>query len=254
MSDLPKTLPHRGLLIMDWGIGGLGAYNAVRQLRPDLDIIYLSDAGQVPYGKMAPDVLQARIQHILQWAARADLSGVIIACNAASTALPGCTLPLPTTGVIAPAITHIKGWPKQHLGVIGGERTIASMAYEAPLVEAGFTVSARVAQPLSAIIEAGAHHEAHARPAFEAFLDGLAVVDTLVLACTHYIAAVDVIASIVPDVQCFDPVDACVQLATSAWSLPEGQGRTHFITTGPVEQMVRSAKLAFGVQIDAVYS
>lgn len=254
MSTLPNTLPHGGLLIMDWGIGGLGAYNAVRQLRPDIDIIYLSDAGQVPYGKMRPNELQARLQLILEWAAQSNLSGVIIACNAASTALPGCALPLPTTGVIVPAITHIKTWPKQHLGVIGGVRTIESMAYETPLVEAGFTVSAKVAQPLSALIEAGAHHEPDAKPAFEAVLDGLDAVDTLILACTHYIAAVDLIASIVPAVRCFDPIDACVQLTTTTWSLPEGQGRTHFLTTGPVAQMIRSAKLAFGVEIDAVYT
>lgn len=251
-NTLPNTLPHGGLLIMDWGIGGLGAYKAVRQQRPDLDIIYLSDAGQVPYGKMQHDELQARLQLIFNWAAQCGLSGVLVACNAASTALPRCTLPI--TGVITPALNLIKTWPKQHLGIIGGQRTIDSMAYETPLVDAGFTVSARVAQPLSALIEAGSHHDDDARPAFEAVLNGLDSVDTLVLACTHYIASVKLISSIVPNVQCFDPVEACVQLATTAWSLPEGQGRTHFMTTGPVEQMIRSAELAFDVQIAQVYS
>ena len=38
--------------ILDWGIGGVSIYKLIKEKRPDVPVIYFSDTGATPYGKM----------------------------------------------------------------------------------------------------------------------------------------------------------------------------------------------------------
>lgn len=46
--------------ICDWGIGGLGVYKELRKRGSNADIVYFSDSGYTPYGKVPKDELHER--------------------------------------------------------------------------------------------------------------------------------------------------------------------------------------------------
>src|SRR3954470_885309 len=146
--------------ILDWGIGGVAFYALARARLPELPIVYWSDAGAVPYGKQAPAELAQRLVAIARWLkCEAGVTHLAIACNAASSVLPRIdprdeTLP-EITGVIEHGVRAAlqRTAPGQVIGVVGGRRTIPSRAYRRAL--SGRTVRQRVAQPISARVEAG---------------------------------------------------------------------------------------------------
>ena len=237
------------LLILDWGIGGIGTFLKMRSARPDLDIVYISDAGQVPYGKQTQIQLSGRVQALVELAEQRGATHAIVACNAASTILQISSFSIPVLGVIEKGLDALAGSEAKHLGVIGGERTILSGAWTTPLEAMGFRVSAKVAQALSALIERGQHRALSSRPVFSGVLSGLEEVDLLVLACTHYVAASALISEILPGVHLYDPVDACIDYAIKEWPLSGGRGNTEFLTSGDVDAMIVGAKLAYDYDI-----
>ncbi len=241
------------LLILDWGIGGIGAFLEVRKRKPAFNILYWSDSGAVPYGKMTQETLSARVLDVLNAATKLGATHAIIACNAASTILPLIDPPIPTIGVIKKGIEKLirdrqEGQKMEHIGIIGGARTIDSGAWSQPLIDHGFHVSANIAQPLSAIIESGKHLDPDSIPVFQSVLSGLEDVTDLVLACTHYVVASDVISAILPQATLFDPVNVCVDYMVENWPLG-GLGDTRFLTTGNISEMEKSAKLAYNLDI-----
>jgi glutamate racemase len=110
-------------------------------------------------------------------------------------------------------------------------------------------VLSRVAQPLSAHIEAG-------RAGSPEFLADLALIlapfrrlDALVLACTHYPAASRWFAAALPDTLLIDPAERLA--AAVAERHPHTQGTPHratrtFLTTGDPDAMRRGAASARG--------
>jgi glutamate racemase len=50
--------------IIDYGIGGLGLYKLIRQDFPKLPLLYFSDSGEVPYGKLSRLRLRARLDPV----------------------------------------------------------------------------------------------------------------------------------------------------------------------------------------------
>lgn len=241
------------VLVLDWGIGGAGALARLLAAYPHLSMVYWSDSGQTPYGRLAPEALAARLERVLEYAARAwGVTHALVACNAASTALHAVRASVPVAGVIEPAVAHLSALPRQTIGIIGGERTIDSGAYTRPLREAGHAVVGVATQPLSALIEAGEHVGDGARAQVAGLLRGLERVDTLALACTHYPAASALIASILPGVDLYDPLDAAMAWIASQWEpswpmMSDSVATLDVVTTGDPAATTRAARLAFGV-------
>ena len=246
------------LLVLDWGIGGAGALARLRQAYPRVPAVYWSDSGQTPYGRLAPDVLARRLELVLDRAAAIwGITHALIACNAASTVLERVRAGLHVAGVIAPAVAYLGALPPQTIGVIGGVRTIASRAYAAPLMAAGHEVVGVATQPLSALIEAGAHARPGALAHVEPLLRGLEHVDTLAMACTHYPAARALIGCALPGVALYDPLDAAMEWVGAHWgeSFEQVTGPAagvEVVTTGDPEATARAARLAFGVRWEDV--
>ncbi len=245
-----KSPQEHPLLILDWGIGGIGTLLKVGSVRPDLDIVYISDAGQVPYGKQTHAQLSDRVQDLVEHAAHHHgVTHAIIACNAASTIMPVSTFSIPVLGVIEKGLEVLEEVEAEHIGVIGGERTILSGAWTDPLEAMGFRVSSKIAQALSALIEAGQHLDSSSRPVFSKILSGFKDVDLLILACTHYVAASVLISELLPGVHLYDPVDACVDYALKEWPLSGGRASIRFLSSGDIDEMIQGAKLAYDYDI-----
>ena len=246
--------------ILDWGIGGVGFYAQARARLPDLPIVYWSDAGAVPYGKLAPDELARRVVVIARWLKReAGVTHLAIACNAASSVLPKIDLADEALPEITGVIEHgaraalERTMPGQTIGVVGGRRTILSGAYRRAL--SGRAVRQRIAQPISARVEAGDMDSEGLRRELDVIMTPLREVNLLILACTHYPALLGAFAERAPGAEIVDPAAELLAWAVDAWeldSLATGGVRDHVLTTGDVEATARSARLAFGMELDPV--
>lgn len=247
---------HR-MLVLDWGIGGLPLLMRLRAARPDAELIYLSDAGYQPYGRVGPAELGARLDAIAGFASRSGATAVAVACNAMSSVLQA-PVTIGPGGVALLSLVHsYLGSPLpsgRTIAVIGGNRIIDSGLYRRGLEAAGNRVLENKAQPLSALIEAG--DRGALPPALRTILAPLAASDALVLACTHYPAAAPEIAALRPDLELIDPLGPLEARCLSALDSPgrtepersasRSAGALRLWTTGDPEASRRGAAAAFG--------
>lgn len=259
MHDAPSCT----VSVLDWGVGGVDLLMRLRAARPDLALRYRSDAGFTPWGKLSAQELRTRLRTIVAQEVAAGSDAVLLACNAASTALPWtATLgPAPrwgVHGVIAPTLALLRVREPAAIGVLGGKRTVQSGAWTRPLRAAGHRVRGRIAQPLSAQIEAGAGDTPQTRALIAALCRPLRHADIVVLACTHYPAVRPTIARLLPRATLIDPADAALAavLAVLPDAEPAGMRRAPGIvrvwTSGEPAATRQAALLAFGVDLPMV--
>jgi len=228
--------------VVDWGIGGLGLVCA---LPAGADILYASDAGAPPYGRLRAGALSARLLQVVCALHARGADEVVVACNAASSVLPLAGAPCPVRGVIEAGVEAALAVPGV-IGVIGGERTIAAGRHAAALRAAGRTVRPRVAQPLSALVEQGRLSGPAVEATVDAVLAPLAGVDVLLLACTHYPALAPVLQARCPGARLVDPV------AVVAAGLSTEPGALSVVTSGDPAQTRAAALAAWGLDVGPV--
>jgi glutamate racemase len=238
---------NRKTLLLDWGIGGLSVYNELKKARAGGACVYFSDSGFTPYGKVPAEELGRRVVAVIRSGAeKYDLNQAVIACNAASTVIEAVRkeIDLPVLGMIEAGIELVKESGKKKIGVIGGGRTVDSRLFSRALAPHGFEVKEEVAQPLSALIEAGELSGPKLEYELSRILRPLSQVDALLLACTHYPAIADPIRKILP-VPLLDP--AAKVAGWLAARLPEAgeQGSDLFFTTGSALGSDGAARAAF---------
>jgi glutamate racemase len=247
--------PNPCLGVVDWGIGGLGLVQALDQAAPGLPVLYWSDAGATPYGRMGIGELSGRLSAVVGALAERGATEVVLACNAASTVVGKLgAAAIPVEGIIKYGLASVPEDLTGHVGVVGGRRTIAAGHYRRGLARRGRVVLSRVAQPLSAHIEAGRTGSPEFRSDLATVLAPLRRVDALVLACTHYPAARRWFAAALPHAQLIDPAERLV--AAIAERYPHTRARAQlgprvFLTTGDPEAMRRGAARAWGTTLVA---
>lgn len=238
--------------IMDWGIGGLSVYKALRDRGLTTDIFYFSDSGTTPYGKLSKAGLRERFAFIADFFSHRGVREVLVACHSASSALePDAASGTESIGGVAfrsiiPASVRIARQSRaRRLGVIGGERTIQSGVYAQALAALGKHVEFCSAQPLSAYVESGELSSPAVETEVRRVLGKLQPIDALLIACTHYPALMPVFAKVSPTLELLDPgaeMTASVQ--------EDASGHFEFFTTGERSSSARAARLAFGIEID----
>jgi len=242
--------------IMDWGIGGFTVYKAMRARGLTTDILYFSDSGSTPYGKLSRGELRERIAQIAELFAQREVTHVLVGCHSASSALD----PDAETGrerfdgvafeSIIPAAVRLSGRSaSRRLGVIGGERTIRSGVYERALASSGKQLAFCAAQPLSAFVEAGELRSPAVESEVRRVMAALGPIDAMLIACTHYPALTPLFAVISPEVELLDPGDEMIASVCES-----GNGQLEFLTSGDRGSSARAAKLAFGITIDVAGS
>lgn len=235
--------------VLDWGIGGLDVVAKLRasgMLRP---IVYVSDAGAVPYGKQSDAGLTARVRALLEALAGHNCDEVVIACNAASTVLPALAgLPLRRVlGVIQPGINATLRAGVRDVVVLGGRRTIDSGIYGAALRPRGIGVTEVVAQPLSALVERGVVRGPELESTVAQILAPILDATAILSACTHYLAALPALQAALPHLTTvIDPAQALVEQHFSP--APPEAIRDRYWTTGDPGASRRAARDAFAFE------
>ena len=264
------------VLVLDWGIGGLATLSALRARAPHLPLLYLSDAGFTPYGRVPHEALGARLEALCSAleALHGPLSGLMVACNAASSALtPTLKLP-PTLSVIDSGVEatlealaqrshlqHVKPHEPLRVGVVGGEATISSRLYERALTSRWspphahpLDVVSVVAQPISAHVEAGRMSGPELEADLQRICEPLRDVHALTLACTHYPAVRNHFSAQLPHALLIDPLDHFVARSLERWGAPPlvpppSPAPLTLYTTGDPNALIKGARLAWGVNM-----
>lgn len=227
--------------VFDSGVGGLSVLQALRAELPQVHFVYLADNAHAPYGEQAADAVIARAHQLTkQLRTEHKVQALVVACNTA-TALAINDLrqaypDLPFIGVepaLKPAATLSRSG---HIGVLATRGTVQSARF-AHLLGA---VKAAADRPLhircqpcdrladaieradaQAVLERATHHWEQLSKQDP---DSPAI-DTLVLGCTHYPFARDILQSLCgPGVALVDTAEPVARRTRAVLKLPAFQG------------------------------
>ena len=210
--------PTSPIGVFDSGIGGLSILRALREVLPGERFVYLADSGNAPYGERGDAFVQQRSAHITRWMREQhDVKALVIACNTATAAaidgLRGSNPGLPIIGVepaLKPAALHSH---THRVGVIATQGTVSSArfaALQAAQQNQAQTSTEFVVQACNGLAQAieDSTRPERSTPESATQIKALCAqytramgqfghqsgdIDTLVLGCTHYIFAADVL-------------------------------------------------------------
>jgi len=239
--------------LLDWGIGGLSVYKEI-QSKIGVSCLYFSDSGYTPYGKIPKKELIQRLNLIIDFFRKENISYIIIACNAASTVLDQVQIQnkdIQLFGMLKAGETSIRKSRKKKILVLGGKRTIKSCFFQNAFRHSDIHLEARVAQPLSAFIERGEQNSIQFTEALKAIQKKVRISPTFVLlACTHYPAATKTFQNFFPQARIVDPAEILVNdLSKILGQKLQKQKSSIFVTTGSSKQSKLSAEKAFNITI-----
>ena len=202
--------------VYDSGFGGLSVLRHLRVRLPRRDFLYLGDSGRAPYGGRDVDTILDFAEQATERLIEEGCGLVVVACNTVSCVAlrhlqqryAGPDQRFRVLGVTIPGAEVAVARTRGHVGILATARTIASGTYVAEIakLDPSVRVTQRAAPLLAPIVEEGWEDTDLARQAVARYLEDLAGVDTLLLACTHYplmIAAFE--QSVPPEVAVLDP-------------------------------------------------
>ncbi len=188
--------------IFDSGYGGLTVFEEVQKILPTHDLLYFGDNARAPYGNRSFDVVYEFTLEAVQFLFDQGCPLVVLACNTASAKalrtiqqqdLPNLAPDKRVLGVIRPSTEQIGFLSKnRHVGVLGTTGTIQSESYiiELKKLAPDILVSQHACPMWVPLIE----NEKHQHPAGIQFIEEDVkellrkdpLIDTIILACTHY--------------------------------------------------------------------
>lgn len=188
--------------IFDSGYGGLTILEQIRERLPEYDYLYLGDNARAPYGTRSFEVVYEFTLQAVQWLFRQGCRLVILACNTASAKalrtiqqkdLPVIDSQRRVLGVIRPTVENIdKITCTCHIGILGTQGTIISRSYplEIEKLFPEIIVESEACPMWVPLVENSEHDKPGAdyfvKQHIENILRKDALIDTLILACTHY--------------------------------------------------------------------
>lgn len=236
--------------ILDWGIGGISIVKLLKER--DFPVLYFSDTGAVPYGRMSRTELVARLNSVIEFLKKNGATHIVIGCNAASTAIKFLdNTDVKIEGVIESAVDLAAKMKMKNLAVMGGRRTILSGIYRRKFAAKNIKIKQRIAQQLSALVESGDVSSDKLCEEVRKILKPIKNSSHILLACTHYPAISEVLKQFVsPETKLINPASELIK-KIEKWNL-NGEGNDIFYTTGDAEMMKTAAQNAFDFIIKKV--
>jgi glutamate racemase len=192
MTSTPRR-PTIG--VFDSGFGGLTVLKQLVHLIPKADYLYFGDTARLPYGSKSVETVARYTVQATHFLEQQGANFLVIACNTATAlALPQikAASSVPVVGVVEPGARHAAHQSRaRKVVVIGTEATVSSHAYRQALEAHGVQAHEKACPLLVPLVEEGwVDHPVTEQVAriylAEAFADGFADADVLVLGCTHY--------------------------------------------------------------------
>lgn len=254
----------RPIGFFDSGVGGLTVLREVLRRLPDEGSIYLGDNARAPYGPRSDwEVIRFTSDCLDELAAR-EVKAIVVACNTASAVALGDLrrrYDVPILGVVRPgASAAVLATRTRHVGVIATQATVRSRAYfgaikdEDPFVEVYEHATPELVPLVEAGILEGPVAEDAVRRALAPLLDSRpddddavfprprdAVIDTLLLGCTHYPLLAPLIERVAGPSRAV--IDSASATASALASLLEVNGLAAPVGGRPVHQQFTTGEL-----------
>lgn len=213
------------IVIFDSGVGGLSIYQEIKQVLPQVPVVYCSDMAGFPYGpKPEQEVIERTSRCLNALAERFDPSLAVIACNTASTiSLPRVRgeLAFPVVGVV-PAIKTASEYSKNRcIGLLATPGTVAR-CYTNQLID-DFAADCQVIRVGSSELVLMAEQylrgeslcDDRLRDILSPFLTAEPQPDAVVLGCTHFPLLRGALERIAPDIHWIDSGPAIARRVVS---------------------------------------
>lgn len=200
--------------VFDSGYGGLTILREIRRLLPEYDFVYLGDNARAPYGNRSFDVVYNFTREAVKTLFDMGCPLVILACNTASAkalrTIQQHDLPLwdaerRVLGVIRPTAEVIGQLSQsRHVGVVATPGTILSESYRLEInkLYPDIVVNAHACPMWVPLVENSETESLGADYFVKKDIDALfamdAMIDTVILGCTHYPLLLDKIRKYVP--------------------------------------------------------
>jgi glutamate racemase len=243
--------------IFDSGIGGLSILKALRAELPGESFVYLADNAHAPYGERGDAFVTERTLAITQFLrAKHQIKALVIACNTATAAaihhVRAAHPDLPVVGVEPALKPAVQASKTKRIGVMATRGTVESAKFQALVTslqgQAEFIV--HPCDGLAAAIEqtglqADLLNATNIRAICERHTRAIGLcdakektMDTLVLGCTHYPFAAEMLQALMGQgVQLIDNGAAVARqtrrlLANAAHLSPHNHGLLTLLATG----------------------
>ena len=263
---MERARPHEGAIgVFDSGLGGLTVVQALVDLLPAEDVVYVGDTARYPYGPRPAGELRRFSLELGGWLVDRGARMVVVACNSATAAaLPTLrqALPVPVIGVVEPGVrAAVSATRTGDVAVIGTVQTVTSGVYEtvARELRTGLRLRARACPDLVTLVEEGRTTGEDAVATVGAALDGLVdEVDTLVLGCTHFPLLGRTLSEVVgPGVTLVSSADETAFevrdiLLRTGLARTGGTGDRTFLTSGDPDTFARLGERFLGWPLGAV--
>lgn len=265
-SQQTKNLP---IGVFDSGVGGLTVLHALQKLLPQENFIYLGDTARLPYGTKGDTTIARYTTQVAEHLFDMGIKLLVIACNTASTygfPLLKISHPhFPIVDVIQPGAEKAVELTKTgHILILATEATVRGKSYHSAIqqLNPSTQVSAKACGLFVALVEEGFSSgfvpEEVARFYLKPYLTEpqFSLIDSIVLACTHFPLLRDTIAKIIPDH--VHIIDSAVTTAVAVKNellkqnlINENvlQGQTSFIVTDAPERFCRVAERILGQKV-----
>jgi len=190
---------------------------AIHELLPALNIIYVADQAHVPYGRRQMEEIRSFSEQITRFLCRQGIDLLVVACNTASAAaLKFLRQQFPFLPIVGmePAVKPASERSlTRAVGVLATPATFQGELYQSLVQKygTGLQIFQDTCAGLVEEIEAGHQRNAKTRHILENALTPMLKnkVDTIVLGCTHYPFVLPLLREIAGDqVQVIDPAPA----------------------------------------------
>ncbi|MDA3947733.1 MAG: glutamate racemase [Spirochaeta sp.] len=210
------------ILFFDSGIGGLSYLDEFRRRNPDTPVLYLADQAFFPYGNRPPHQVRERVVSlILAVRTQYPVELVVLACNTASVVALEATrrhVELPVVGVVPAVKPAVSVTETNHIAVLATANTVTD-PYTDDLVRqfGGLCRVTRLGLPRLVVAAEASICDGSTSAITEVVTRDVkpslpATVDTIVLACTHFIRIRDDLARLLgPDRKIVDSLDGVVR-------------------------------------------
>ncbi len=237
--------------VFDSGVGGLSILAALRRELPAHDFVYFADTGFAPYGGHDDSYIIERSRLVSrQLVDDHGALALVVACNTATAAAVHLLREehalLPLVGVEPALKTATALTQTGRVGVMATRFTVGSAKLRALHESLAAAGTEFMLQPCDGLVDA---IESHDQPRVEQlcrqytqamgrFGTGPGEIDTLVLGCTHYVFAHDVLAGMlgpgVAIIETGEPVARQTRrlLETAGLLRTEGTGNVKLLTSG----------------------
>jgi len=198
-----KKINSQAIGIFDSGVGGLSVLQAIRQLMPNENLIYVADSLHTPYGKRSNEFIADRVERIAEFLLSKNVKSIVVACNTA-TAAAIHTLrkkyDIPIIGLEPALKPAVEFSENEKVGVLATQATLDSEKYQT--LRSRFKANAKIIEKASNFfVELVERAETISAQEFQLIEKELAPfknarIDSLVLGCTHYPFLTDAIQTI----------------------------------------------------------